>query len=139
MPGTFQQTIDKTIEGCKNYFAFIDDNFRATKGKIKDPDEALDIILQSLDKEGLSIKIQKCEFVNQTIERLGFKITPHGFKLLINKTEASQEIVVPKTLKQLRSFMGSIHHLKNFKPNSAKVSEILRTFFLKKTQPPPTC
>ena len=38
-PATFQKTIDKTLEGCKNYFAFLDDILIATKAKLKEHEE----------------------------------------------------------------------------------------------------
>ena len=90
MPSTFQQTIDETLERCKNYFAFLDDILIARKGKLKDHEEALDIKLNRLDKEGLAVSLQKCEFAKQTIEWLRFKITSHGVTPLISKTEALQ-------------------------------------------------
>ena len=71
MPATFQQTLDKTLEGCKNYFAFLDDILTATKVKIKEHEETLDTILCRLDKEGIPISLQKCQFAKQTIEWLG--------------------------------------------------------------------
>ena len=126
MPATLQKTIDKTLEGCKNYFALLDDILIATKGKLKDHEEALDAILHNLDIEGIAISLQKCELAKQTIEWLGFKITPFGVTPLISKTEALQKLEPTRTLKQLRSFMGSIHHLINFIPNLAEISEPLR-------------
>ena len=131
MPATFQITIDKTLEGCKNYFAFLDDILIATKGKLKEHEETLDIILEWLNKEGLAKSLQKCEFAKQQIEWLGFKITPHGVTPLITKTEALQKLDTPKTLKQLRSFMGSNHHLIKFIPNLAEISEPLRPLLKK--------
>ena len=131
MPATFQKTMDKTLEGCKNYFAFLDDILMATKGKLKEHEETLDIELDRLNKEGLAISLQKCEFAKQQIEWLGFKITPHGVTPLITKTKALQKLDTPKTLKQLRSFMGSIHHLIKFIPNLAEISEPLRTLLKK--------
>ena len=121
MPATFQKTIDKTLDGCKNYFAFLNDILIATKGKLKEHEGAVDTILNKLDIEGLAISLQKCEFAKSTIEWLGFKITPHGVTPLISKTEALQKLDPPKTLKQLRSLMGSIHHLTKFIPNLAEM------------------
>ena len=45
MTATFQKihkTIDKTLEGCKNYFAFLDDILIATKWILKEHEESLD-------------------------------------------------------------------------------------------------
>ena len=55
MRSTFQETIDKTLYGCKNYFEYLDDIRIATKGKLKEHEEAVDTILNKLDTEGLAI------------------------------------------------------------------------------------
>ena len=55
MPATFQKTLDKTIEGCKKYFAILDDILIASKGKKEEREDALDITVHTLEKEGLAI------------------------------------------------------------------------------------
>ena len=47
------------------------------------------------------------------------------------KTEAITKLDNTKTLKQLRSFLGSVHHLTKFIPNLAKLSETLRPLLKK--------
>ena len=111
MPATFQKTKDKTLEGCKNCFAFLDEILIATKGKLKEHEEAVDTILHKLDW-------------------LGFKITTHGATPRISKTEALQKLDPPKTKKELGSFMGSIH-LTKFIPNLAELSKPLRPLLKK--------
>ena len=131
MPATLQKTIDKTLDGCKSYFAFLDDILVATKGKLKELEETLDIILNKLDIEGMAISLRKWELAKPTIEWPGFKITPHGVTSLISKTEALQKLDPPITP---RSFMGSIHHLIKFIPNLAEMSEPLHPLLKKETQ-----
>ena len=126
MPTTFQKTIDKTLEGISSKFAFLDDILVITKGTIKEHESELDKILQKLDAEGLAISLQKCEFAKSTFELLGFIITPTGITPLVTKIEAIMKLDNPKTLKQLRSFLESIHHLTKFIPNLAELSEPLR-------------
>ena len=67
IPATFQKTIDKTLGGCKNYFAFLDDILIATKGKLKDHEEALDTILYNLNTEGLAISPQNANSQNKQL------------------------------------------------------------------------
>ena len=45
---------------------------------------------------------------------------------LIKKTEAIEKLSAPKTFKQLKSFMGSIHHLTRYIPNLAQAATALR-------------
>ena len=132
MPATFQKTIDKTLEDKNSKFAFLDDILVITMGSLNEHENELNKILEKLDKENLAINLQKCEFGKNTIEWLGFKITPQGITPLITKTEAIMKLEHPKTLKQLRSFLGSIHHLIKFIPKQAELTEQLRPL-LKKT------
>ena len=57
MPATSRKTIDKTIERCKKYFAILDDILIASKGKKGGSEDALDITVHTLDKEGLAISL----------------------------------------------------------------------------------
>ena len=51
----------------------------------------------------------------------------------MSKSEALQKLDPPKTLKQLQSFMGSIHHLKKFIPNIEEISDPIRPLLKKKS------
>ena len=134
MPATFQKTIDKTLEGIHSKFAFLDDILVITKGSIREHENELDKNLNRLDNEGLAINLQKCELAKNIIEWLGFTITPSGITPLITKTEAITKLDNPKTLKQLRSFLWSVHHLIKFIPNLAKLSEPLRPLLKKNSE-----
>ena len=120
MPTTLQKTIDK-----KRRILIV------TKGKLKDHEEAVDTILNKLDIEFLTISLQKCEFSKSTIEWIGFKITPRVVTPLFCETKALQKLDPPKSLQQLRSLMGSIHHLTKFIPILAHMSEPLRPLLKK--------
>ena len=135
MPAAFQKTIDKTLEGIHSKFAFLDDILVITKGSIREHENELDKILKRLDNEGLAINLQKCKFAKNIIEWLGFTITPSGITPQITKTEAITKLDNPKKLKQLRSFLGSVHHLTKFIPNLAKLSEPLRPLLKKNPKP----
>ena len=131
MPATFQKTIDKTREGIHSKFAFLDDILIITKGSLNDHENEIDKVLNLLDKENLAIKLQKCEFAKTNLVWLGFKIHPNGIIPTNKKCESIVKLDTPKTLKQLRSFMGCIHHLIKFTPNLAAHSEPLRPLLSK--------
>ena len=57
---------------------------------------------------------------------LGYNINAEGIKPNKRKTDAIIQLENPKTLKQLRLFMGSIHHLIKFIPNLATLSAPIR-------------
>ena len=105
----------------------MDDILVIAKGSLIEHENELDKIFEKLNEENLLINQKKCEFAKNTIEWLGLKITPQGTTPLITRTEIKMKLEYPKTLKQLRSFMGSIHHfIKKFIPKLAELTEPLR-------------
>ena len=111
IPATFQKMIDKTLQNIKTKFAYLDDILVITKGNLQDHETELDKIMKQLNEENLAINLQKCEYAKSEITWLGFKVTPNGVTPSKSKCEAILALDPPKTLKQLRSFMGCIHHL----------------------------
>ena len=131
MPATFQKTIDVTLRNCHNKFAFLDELLVLTKGNITDHEKELDKIFFLLDKENLAIKLQKSELSKKHITWLGYEITRTGITPTKKKCESINKLETPKTLKQLRSFIGSIHHLTKFTSRLAELSEPLRPLLSK--------
>ena len=62
---------------------------------------------------------------------VGFKFSKKGVKPIESKTAAIAEFTAPKTLKQLRSFLGSVHNLSKFITNLAKICHPLRPLLKK--------
>ena len=89
--------------------------------------------MQKLDADNLRINLSKCHFAKHQKNWLGFTFSQNGVKPIEIKTAAIAEIKAPKTLKQLRSFLGSVHHLIKFRTNLAKISHPLRPL-LKKSE-----
>ena len=115
-----------------NTYAYLDDILIVTKGSTELNQQKLKAVLERLDEENLAISLEKCKFACKQIEWLGFNITSEGTLPLINKTEAIEKLSAPKTFKQLKSFMWSIHHLTRYIPNLAQTAAALRP--LPKTQ-----
>ena len=82
--------------------------------------------LALVDKENLALKLSKCEFFQQEVNRLGHKLSSDGISPKITKTEAILKLSPPTSLKQHGSFLGSINHLAKFSPNAATLTEKLR-------------
>ena len=83
-------------------------------------------MLQKLDDKNLALKITKCDFFQPSVNWLGPNLSAEGIIPKITKTEAIANLQPPKSLKQLRSFMGSINHLSKFIPNAASLTDKLR-------------
>ena len=126
MPAEFQKAMDRTLNHSKNTFCFLDDILIVSKGEAKDHEKLVRNVLQKMDDENLALKITKCEFFQPSVNWLGHNLSLHGIIPKITKTEAIANLQPPKSLKQLRSFMGSINHLSKFIQNAASLTEKLR-------------
>ena len=126
MPATFQKAIDYTLNNINSAHAFLDDIIIITEGSLDSHEKEIMRVLSGLDKENLAISLHKCEFAQTEIIWLGYRISPNGIIQTEKKTKCISEMDPPHTLKQLRSFMGSIHHMIKFIPNLAELTAPLR-------------
>ena len=122
MLAEFQKAMDRTLNHAKNTFCFLDDILIVSKGH-----ERLVLnVLKQLDEENLALKLSKCEFFQSSVNWLGHELSPEGIIPKITKTEAISNHQPPKSLKQLRSFMGIMNQLSKFIPNAASLTDKLR-------------
>ena len=118
--------MDTTLDGLDSTNVFLDDIIVITKGTIEKHEKEIDKTLNRLNEENLAISLHRCEFGLNEITWLGYKINAEGIKPTKRKTDAIIQLDNPKTPKQLRSFIGSIHHLIKFIPKLAKLSAPIR-------------
>ena len=79
-------------------------------------------VLRKLDKENMALKWEKCKFARNECEWLGHRIRNSGFTPLVRKTEPIDKLASPKSLSQLKSFIGSIHSFHKYLPALAEYS-----------------
>ena len=134
MPAKFQKAMNKTLNHSKNTFCFLDDILIVSKGEEKDHEKLVRNVLQKLDDEILALQISKCDSFQPSVNWLGHNLSAEGIIPKITKTEAIANLQPPKSLKQLRSFMGSINHLSKFVPNAASLADKLRPLLKKENE-----
>ena len=102
------------------------------KGSLEEHKSYVTNCLKRFDDENLRINLPKCRFGKLKIDLLGYQIFQLGISPLESKAAAILALAAPKTLKKLRSFLGSVHYIGKFIPNLAQVSQHLHPL-LKKT------
>ena len=78
-----------------------------------------------LDKAGLKLKPNKCEFFKTKITYLGHIVSSKGIETDPRKVEAVKNWTVPKTVTDVRSFLGFTNHYRRFIKGYANVARPL--------------
>ena len=71
-------------------------------------------VFAKLDKAGLKLKPNKCEFFKTRITYLGHIVSSKGIETDPKKVEAVKNWTVPKTVTDVRSFLGFTNYYKRF-------------------------
>ena len=82
----------------------------------------------------MALKLERCQFAKNECEWLGNRITKPGVTPMVRKTEPIDKLVAPRTLSQLKSFMGSIHSLYKYLLSLPETSTPLRPLLSKKNE-----
>ena len=117
-----------------NTYVFLDDILIVTRGSQEKHFEVVKQVLKKLDNANIRLKWEKCKFAAEEIEWLGYKLSQTGIKPINSKVQAIPEKLTPKSLKELRSYLGAVNQLNRFIPNLAQLCHELRPL-LKKDQP----
>lgn len=140
-PATFQNMMDDVLivqvrQGGTN--PYIDDVIIGTP---KDPSGKLDEdsfhqnkvrpVLEQFRKEKLFLKPEKCTFSEKTVEYLGFIISGKSITMEPSKVDAIVSWPEPKTLTQLRSFIGFTNFYRRFIQDYALIARPLNDLMKK--------
>jgi hypothetical protein len=88
----------------------LDDILIMTKGSYKDHLQKVAEVLKRLQAAGLQVNLPKGKIAFQELEYLGYWLTPQGIRPMLNKVEFNKYLLAPKTVKQVRSFLGMVNY-----------------------------
>jgi len=71
-------------------------------------------VLKRLQKAGLYAKAEKCEFHSDSVEYLGYVLSPAGLTMSDTKVKTIQEWPEPKKVKDIQSFLGFANFYRHF-------------------------
>ena len=82
-------------------------------------------IFKRLERFGLKMKREKCNFFKKHIQYLGHLITEEGFTPLPEKPESIRKMPRPKTPKEVKQFLGLIEYYRKFVPRFLDIARSL--------------
>jgi transposase InsO family protein len=82
----------------------------------------LSLVFDRLRSASLKLKLKKCEFLKTEVDYLGHRITTAGVQPLPSKVSAIEKYERPKTVKQLRGFLGLAGFYRRFIESFAKIA-----------------
>jgi hypothetical protein len=82
-------------------------------------------VLSTLKANGIKIKVQKCQFFQQQVTFLGHFLSREGIKKSPDFTKKIADYSKPKTVSELRQFLGLVNFLRKFVHNCSVISKPL--------------
>jgi len=125
-PSLFQRLVNKILGRARGLFAdaYIDDIIIYSK-TWKEHLEHLKYVFEQIQKAGMTVNKEKCNFGKTTLKYLGFVISPYGIQTDPDKTRPIRDFPRPQTVRQLRRFLGICGWYRQFIHNYADKCEPL--------------
>lgn len=134
-PATFQALVDKLFgPGLDQYvFKYLDDIVIATPD-FQSHVEILQQVLDLLNKAGLTLNKDKCQFCRSELKFLGYVVNRQGLHVDPDKVSAVVNLLRPKTSKEVRRLIGMVMWYKKFIPGLSIIIEPLTNLTRKKVK-----
>lgn len=119
-PAVFQRAINVALGELQGKLALVYmDDVLITSKTIDEGLEKLDIVLKALVGSGFTLNMDKCKFLQTTIEYLGREVSGDGIRPSKTKIDALVSSPTPSNVKQIRQFMGLANYFRKFVPEFA--------------------
>ena len=126
-PATFQRLMhdclgDLNMNWC---IVYLDDIIIFSDTK-EEHLKRLEVVFQKLSAAGLKLKPSKCFFFREEIEYLGHVVSGKGIATKPKKVEAVTKWPTPKTVYDVRSFLGFVGYYRRFIKDFSKIAKPIR-------------
>lgn len=131
-PATFQRLMNEVLKDYigKICYVYLDDII-IFSSSLQEHMDSLHKILLTLKNANLKVSLNKSEFLRKETEFLGHVVTPNGVKPNPKKIETIKNFPIPKTVREIQSFLGLTGYYRKFIDDYAKIIKPL-TLCLKK-------
>ncbi|XP_015748886.1 PREDICTED: uncharacterized protein K02A2.6-like [Acropora digitifera] len=129
-PEIFQRTMSDILGDLDGVICRMDDILIHGRNHVQH-DARVRAVLLCLQRAGLTLNIQKCEFLQGRLKFLGHIVDAQGVHADPEKTRAIGHFPTPTTVTELQRFMGMVNQLGKFVPGLADINAPLRQLLRK--------
>ena len=126
---TFQRFIRQVLQNLDFVYAYIDDILIASRNHAQH-EQHLRLVCERLVQFDLKINPTKSVFSVNEVEYLGFHVSQAGSKPFPERVTAIQQMEKPKSIDQLRRFLGIVNfyrrHIRNAASTQAPLNELIK-------------
>lgn len=130
-PATFQRLMERCMGdlNLKDCLIYLDDIIIFSKD-IDSHIERLDAVFQRLSDNNLKIKPSKCQFFKDQITYLGHVVSKDGIQTDPEKTNVVKDWPTPKSVKEVRKFLGFVGYFRRFVKGFATIARPLNNLLI---------
>ena len=123
-PGIFQRVMDSIFQDLDNTVVYFDNLYLTGKDDASHM-QTLEEVLRRCQRLGLRLRRDKCEFFQDEVDFLGYRLNKEGLQPNPAKVKAIRNAPRPTNTAQLKSFLGLINYYGKFINNLASILEPL--------------
>ena len=125
-PASCVRAMDRIFKDENRRISFIYmDDLICYSGTPEEHIRRLSILFDRMTEHGLKLKAKKCQFANDSVNYLGHTITVEGISPDRSRLQALLESPAPKSVDNIRSFLGFCGFYRNYVINFTMIAEPL--------------
>ena len=124
-PGVFQELMAVVLSDSGHFaLAYLDDILLFSR-TLDEHLTHIQLVFDRLKQHGLKLKLSKCQFLRTESNYLGFVINKEGIQPEPQKVEVIRGLPEPRSVREVRSFIGMVGYYRRFVPNMSEIAEPL--------------